>query len=1015
MRLLKLSGFLALLVSIPAFAGVEGATNMHLRTVERTADSARMENVQTIVRDGQFRTVTNRYTQLAIGLHRMEDGNLVDADPTLVLQQGEAIGQNTRHSVKFSANINNWNGAIDLTAPDEARFLSRPALISYFDPATGESALIAELKDSVGVLFPPSKVVYENAFTDFKADLEYNNLLSGLQQNLIFRERPPEPAEFGLTNPVMIQILTEFFNAPVPVQKTQVREGVEDDRQLDFGIMKIGVGKSFLIGEGSHSWNVQKEWVVFQGRTFLIEQVPYARIAAQLNALPLPQQANNPRLKAVRHIASKSRLLPERQVATLKSAREIQVASVPLDQNGFVIDYSLVAGELTNFVFKADTTYFITNTVFLYGNTVLEGGAVVKYNGGMLILDGGAISCDTDAYRPAVFTSWEDDSVGEIIPGGSGIPTNGAACALVLYTSSNTELKHLRISYASQAVEFNATTTVSDCQIIKCEWGLMTLGFDLWLRNNLFYQCETALGVIEATIHGEHLTVNQSRDLVYEEWNSMHLRLTNTLLVAVTNLGIIDINATNSNFLWFTNDPGVFQTVGAGSHYLAASSPYRNVGTTNVSAVVRDRLATSTTFPPVLLTNSITQNITLSPAAEKDVSEPDLGYHYTPLDYVFGTTRINAATVTIRKGAAVGFFSRDGGWAACILECGAKLDSIGAPENLNKLVWYNTVQEQSVSDWSWNGSSIDILGFDNYFCAPVGLDCRFTQFSRMADGFSLIGVGDIGWDATFNLQNCIFSSGALCLSTPGGNEGYGWSLYTSMTNCLLFRSPLFAYSLCELFALNAVNNTFYGGSVYVASSESYSGTQFAQAMFRNNLFFTNTVTNFGVINVTHSHNAYVTNQGTGYSRIGTLAAGDVILTNPPAFQRGKLGHFYHPPNGPLYNAGNTNAHLLGLYHFTTATNQVKETNTFVDIGFHYVAVVAGVPADTDTDGLPDYTEDRNGNGIGESIETDWNDSDTDNDGVNDYIELLQGRNPFAANTVSDSSNLNRLRVFTPLK
>jgi hypothetical protein len=50
----------------------------------------------------------------------------------------------------------------------------------------------------------------------------------------------------------------------------------------------------------------------------------------------------------------------------------------------------------------------------------------------------------------------------------------------------------------------------------------------------------------------------------------------------------------------------------------------------------------------------------------------------------------------------------------------------------------------------------------------------------------------------------------------------------------------------------------------------------------------------------------------------------------------------------------------------------KETNSVVDIGFHYVATDAnGVPLDYDTDGLPDYLEDANGDGSVSSGETSW--------------------------------------------
>jgi len=108
---------------------------------------------------------------------------------------------------------------------------------------------------------------------------------------------------------------------------------------------------------------------------------------------------------------------------------------------------------------------------------------------------------------------------------------------------------------------------------------------------------------------------------------------------------------------------------------------------------------------------------------------------------------------------------------------------------------------------------------------------------------------------------------------------------------------------------------------------------------------------------------------------------------------------------------------VGLYHFTTQTNQVKETNSVVDIGYHYVAVDGNnVPLDNDSDGLPDYLEDSNGNGSYAAGDlADWQDADSDDDGMNDGLERLQGRNPLASGTTADTSNQIKLRVYTPLK
>jgi len=92
-----------------------------------------------------------------------------------------------------------------------------------------------------------------------------------------------------------------------------------------------------------------------------------------------------------------------------------------------------------------------------------------------------------------------------------------------------------------------------------------------------------------------------------------------------------------------------------------------------------------------------------------------------------------------------------------------------------------------------------------------------------------------------------------------------------------------------------------------------------------------------------------------------LEAHNVVVTNGFNWQGSWLGNYYLPTNSTLINTGSTNANLLGLYHFTSQTNQVKETNSVVDIGYHYVATDAyGNPLDSNSDGIPDYIEDGSG-------------------------------------------------------
>ena len=90
------------------------------------------------------------------------------------------------------------------------------------------------------------------------------------------------------------------------------------------------------------------------------------------------------------------------------------------------------------------------------------------------------------------------------------------------------------------------------------------------------------------------------------------------------------------------------------------------------------------------------------------------------------------------------------------------------------------------------------------------------------------------------------------------------------------------------------------------------------------------------------------------------------------WQTSWFGNFYLSTNSPLINAGSSTADQIGLYQFTTQTNQLKEQNTVVDIGYHYVATDNnGNPWDSNGDGTPDYIEDANGNGLVDIGEIPW--------------------------------------------
>jgi hypothetical protein len=200
------------------------------------------------------------------------------------------------------------------------------------------------------------------------------------------------------------------------------------------------------------------------------------------------------------------------------------------------------------------------------------------------------------------------------------------------------------------------------------------------------------------------------------------------------------------------------------------------------------------------------------------------------------------------------------------------------------------------------------------------------------------------------VRDCAFNGGLVSLS---GTD----TAVLGLTNNLFERVPMELYwgGATEHFC----NNLFKAGQCVLMNQ----GTNVWE--FRNNLFDRCSLEL--ITDVANSHNGYIDMA----DRLTPTGTNDVVLTNLN-YQAGPLGRYYQPTNSALIDAGSTNADLLGLYHYTTTTNQVKETNSIVDIGYHSVAVdTNGNPVDTDSDGFPDYLEDANGNGAVNSGETDW--------------------------------------------
>ena len=227
----------------------------------------------------------HKYTELATGMNYTNNtGQWVEScEQISILPQGGAVAVQGRHKVYFPADI--YNGVIVVITPDGRELRSRPVGVSYDDGS--QTAWIAQLKHSIGWLTSSNQVVYRDAFTDFKADLVCTYRRGGFESDLVFREQPPTPDQYGLDNSSStIELVTEFFNTPEPGKiPGQYDEwlGLQDNT-LKFGSMRMGAGKAFAVNlpdpqnqktnsvlpKNNAPVHVYKSWLHLQGRTFLV-------------------------------------------------------------------------------------------------------------------------------------------------------------------------------------------------------------------------------------------------------------------------------------------------------------------------------------------------------------------------------------------------------------------------------------------------------------------------------------------------------------------------------------------------------------------------------------------------------------------------------------------------------------------------------------------------------------------------------------------------------------------------
>lgn len=972
--------------------------NANYQVVERGANHRIWQKAETVEHeDGEEEEVIHSYTELSSGLNYWNEdaGAWEESRAVIEPHRGGAVAQFGQQKVIFANNLNTL-GSVEILASDGVLLKASVLGLGYFDALSGKSVILAELKNSMGELIGDNQILYRDAFDGVEADVLYTYSLSGLEQDVILRENPPAPSEYGLPNlTTRLEVMTEWYDAPEPTKKArsvgrrvsdlQLRDQMAEpdliDEDVSFGEVSIGQGRAFWQnqrnGEPGHfEVPVGKKWENINGRTFLFESVQYEDIETELDKLPAARQGVRLEEKSSGlvpvSLTYKQRKLPETQFSeptNLKIAHsnEENLPDVP----GFVIDYVTLSGSYSNYTFRGNNTYYLSLNCFFNGTTTIEGGTVIKYpsGGNYEAYIQGDLDCETDLFRPAFITAKDDNTVGQTISGSTGTPSGFYGWSgLRLFSSASAATIHDLIIRNTACPLYiqngESANRVYNVKIIDAQYGVRAESTsDVELGNVLIDDCSYTAFYTDSTsnINGAHITLHATTKVGFTSGSNVELK--NSLIVDVDTI----YNYTNrgqSHNVELSNYFDAFQSVGSGDFYLKTSSIYRDFSNAaTISTDLHDELRRQTTYPPgnVLPFNlQITSNTTLGPTVQRDSDTLDLGYHYPPIDVAVYYCVVSGVdtTLDIEPGTVVAVYGSIG----FLPHPTVTINAIGEPLNPIVFVQYRHVQEQ-FSAWSYY----------------TGATCTFVDPYWQ----------NVGWNSelTLNMNYCLVTGGTVVNAftnsytlkhgTFTNSEFYNSRIFSFSTmgditlKNNLFKDCLLSFPVSGPVIFTFFNNTMKGGNMYFSIA-------YGTRDIVDNVFEETYISVSYPSGINHHHNGYI-NQSSTFTPINSS---DVTINGFYAWDTGPLGKFYHPSGSALIDAGSRSGGLAGLYYFTTTTNQVAEGSSTVDMGYHYHIVDAsGNLIDSDGDLILDILEDSDGDGVIDPGETDPFNSENGTTGV----------------------------------
>jgi hypothetical protein len=169
---------------------------------------------------------TNRYVEVSSGLNYIDYSDspsgvwvpAVDAFCLLTNGMGGAAALRGQTKMYVSPTLGGGTDspAVTLVTASNTKVTVSPMALYYRDVDSGESVLIAPVRDAEGEWIPPNTVVYRSAFDNLNADIRITYTHGVCESDVILRERIASPASYNLHGSNVRLELAHLLGGTVP-------------------------------------------------------------------------------------------------------------------------------------------------------------------------------------------------------------------------------------------------------------------------------------------------------------------------------------------------------------------------------------------------------------------------------------------------------------------------------------------------------------------------------------------------------------------------------------------------------------------------------------------------------------------------------------------------------------------------------------------------------------------------------------------------------------------------------